>query len=220
MGCCLTGRVPNLRGVLLLVGLLLGGCSPPPVALPPNAAAVVGQAKEVLAELPVKGRAPLTGYRREEFGDGWADLDGNGCNTREEVLRRDLREVRLAGTCEVDAGVLIDPYSGAAIQFRRGPAADEVQVDHVVALANAWQSGASQWTPGQRGRFANDTGGLLAVAGSLNQRKGAGDAATWLPPNKAFRCQYAALQVVIKHRWGLWVTPQERAALQRVLAGC
>ncbi len=166
----------------------------------------------------MKGRAPKTGYDREQFGDGWADADGDGCSTREDVLARDLTALELDG-CRVLAGTLLDPYGGTEIAFSRDRAA-EVQIDHVVALADAWQKGAQQWTPAQRAAFANDPLNLLAVDGALNQAKGAGDAATWLPPARSYRCPYVIRQIAVKAKYGLWVTAAERDALGRELGRC
>jgi hypothetical protein len=174
-------------------------------------------ARTALDDLPVKGRAPMTGYAREQFGDGWADLDGDGCTTRDDVLRRDLTDVVLDG-CTVVSGVLLDPYGGTTVEFRRSDAS-AVQIDHVVALADAWQKGAQQWTAARRTEFANDPLNLLAVEGGLNQAKGAGDAATWLPA-RAYRCAYAIRQVTVKARYGLWVTAAEHDALRRWLGTC
>lgn len=187
----------------------------PAVVVP---AAEVAAARTQLDTLAVKGRAPKTGYDREQFGDGWADANGDGCTTREDVLARDLTGVELDG-CRVLAGRLRDPYGGAEIAFSRDRAED-VQIDHVVALADAWQKGAQQWTPAQRAAFANDPLNLLAVDGGLNQAKGAGDAATWLPPARSYRCPYVIRQVAVKAKWGLWVTAAERDALARELGRC
>jgi hypothetical protein len=166
----------------------------------------------------------MTGYDRELFGPAWADVDHNGCDTRNDVLRRDLEEVTLrAGTneCVVASGTFPDPYSGKTIAFVRGQDTSSlVQVDHVVALADAWQKGAQAWTAGQREVFANDPLNLLSTKGELNSEKGAGDTATWLPPNTAFRCEYVARQVAVKVAYGLWVTQAERDAMVRVLSPC
>jgi hypothetical protein len=172
----------------------------------------------------VKGRAPRTGYARAQFGDGWVDTDRNGCSTRDDVLARDLQDVAVRpGThgCVVASGELLDPYSGTRIDFVRGPAtSEEVQIDHVVALSNAWQTGAARWDAQQRKAFANDPLELLAVDGSLNAAKGDGDAATWLPPDAGYRCAYVARQVAVKAVHGLWVTPAEEEAVARVLSTC
>ncbi|MGY1695548.1 DUF1524 domain-containing protein [Geodermatophilus sp. SYSU D00814] len=177
-----------------------------------------------LAAVPVQGRAPRTGYDRDLFGAGWVDTDRNGCDTRNDVLARDLTgETFKAGTrdCVVLAGTLADPYSGRTIDFRRGQGTSEaVQIDHVVALSDAWQKGAQQWDAARRTQFANDPLNLLAVDGPLNQAKGDGDAATWLPPDRSYRCAYVARQVAVKVSYGLWATAAERNAIATVLAGC
>ena len=177
---------------------------------------------EQLAALTVKGRAPKTGYARARFGPAWADVDNNGCDTRNDILNRDLMQKQWrAGThgCVVVAGTLADPYTGATLPFAKARAAD-VQIDHVVALSDAWQTGASTWSDAKREQFANDRDELLAVDGPTNESKGDADAATWLPPNRAFRCDYAARQIAVKSRYGLWVTPAEHDALAGVLGDC
>jgi hypothetical protein len=176
----------------------------------------------LLATLPVKGRAPLTDYDRGSFEYDEDDSDGDGCDTRNEILLRDLDDItmRPAG-CLVATGTLDDPYSGESISFVRGVATSSaVQIDHVVALGDAWQKGAQSWDAETRVRFGNDALNLLAVDGPLNQSKGAGDAATWLPPNKAYRCAYVARQVAVKSEYGLWVTSAEQDAMSRVLLTC
>ncbi|HEU4465901.1 MAG TPA: HNH endonuclease family protein, partial [Agromyces sp.] len=174
-----------------------------------------------LATLPVKGRAPMTGYERDEFGHGWIDVDRNGCDTRNDVLARDLVAIDRPAGCRVLSGVLDDPYTGRVIEFVRGEGTSQlVQIDHVVPLANAWATGAQRFTDEERIAFANDPSNLLAVDGATNAQKGAGDAATWLPPDRSFRCEYVARQVEVKARHGLWVTPPERDAIERVLDGC
>lgn len=183
--------------------------------------APAGSALAAVDALTVRGRAPRTGYEREEFGRPWADTDGNGCGTREDVLVRDATGVRLkdGDRCRVARGVIErDPYTGRRIEFRRGDG--KVDVDHVVALSDAWQKGAHRWDAAKRLRFANDPLNLLAVDSSANRRKGDGDAATWLPPSKGFRCRYVARQVAVKRKYGVWVTAAERDAMRRVLNGC
>ncbi len=179
----------------------------------------VAQARTELAQLAVKGRAPMTGYARTRFGDGWSDADGDGCSTREEVLARDLTDLALDG-CTVLRGTLIDPYSGVHDDFVRGPDSALVQIDHVVALADAWQKGAQQWSAARRQQFANDPLNLLAVDGDVNQAKGAGDAATWLPPDRDYRCAYVIRQISVKARYGVWVTAAEGQAMRRELGRC
>lgn len=235
----------------LTAALVVAGCAAPGSVLPaappaavsaapspgpvPAAAAVPtattggdpGAARQALAQLaalPVKGRAPMTGYSRDAFGPAWADVDRNGCDTRDDVLARDLTGVTTKpGThgCVVTSGTLPDPYSGTVIAFTRGQATSAaVQIDHVVPLGDAWQTGAQAWTADRRRAFANDPQELLAVAGRLNEQKGDGDAATWLPPAVGYRCAYVARQVAVKSAYGLWVTPAEHDTLAGVLTGC
>ena len=183
-----------------------------------------GTAMSALDSLAVKGRAAKTGYDRTAFGPAWADLDRNGCDTRNDVLRRDLSTYVLkAGTrgCLVLRGTLRDPYTGKMISFVRGQGTSTaVQVDHVVALSDAWQKGAGRWSGPVRARFANDSLNLLAVDGPTNERKSDADAATWLPPAKAYRCAFVARQVAVKVKYGLWMTAAEKATTARVLTGC
>jgi len=181
-------------------------------------------ASAVLETLVVKGRAPKTGYERSQFGPAWSDVDRNGCDTRNDILNRDLTSIIYKpGThqCVVLSGTLLDPYSGEKIAFERGVAtSSDVQIDHVVALSNAWQTGAFKLTYEKRLAFANDPINLLAVKGRLNSQKGDGDAATWLPPLKSIRCAYVAQQIVVKAKYGLWVTPPEKAAMVSLLSKC
>jgi Protein of unknown function (DUF1524) len=180
------------------------------------------RAADLVDQLVVKGRAPKTGYSREQFGPAWADVDRNGCDTRDDILNRDLTAKQWrAGThgCVVIAGVLADPYTGRTIPFAKADAS-AVQIDHVVALSDAWQKGAARWSVERRRAFANDPLNLLAVDGPANASKGDGDTATWLPPNKPYRCRFVARQVAVKVKWALWVTSAERDAMRRVLATC
>jgi hypothetical protein len=194
------------------------------VARGPVPAAASGDAASALAALPVKGRAPKTGYDRDQFGPAWSDVDRNGCDQRNQVLARDLEgETFKPGThdCIVLTGTLTDPYTGKRIEFARGQGTSEkVQIDHVVALSDAWQKGAQQLDDDARRNLGNDPLNLLAADGPTNQAKGDGDAATWLPPNRAFRCAYVARQVAVKAKYRLWVTAAERDAISNVLAGC
>ncbi|WP_258366235.1 excalibur calcium-binding domain-containing protein [Curtobacterium sp. MCPF17_031] len=180
-----------------------------------------GTALAALDALPVKGRSARTGYDRAAFGTAWADVDGNGCDTRDDVLARDLTAITRDGACEVETGVLVSPYTAVSMQFVRGyTTSGEVQIDHIVALADAWRTGASTWTASEREAFANDPLNLFAVDGPSNQQKSDGDAATWLPANKSFRCAYVAHQVAVKAKYRLSVAPAEYQAIARVLAKC
>ena len=160
----------------------------------------------------------MRGYDRDRFGPAWEDVDGDGCDTRNDILNRDLtaRTWDDAAHCEVRRGVLRDPYTGRLIHFRRGVETSlAVQIDHMVALADAWRTGAARWRAGRRLAYANDPRVLIAVDGTANEQKSDDDASQWLPPNRRFRCQYVADQVMIKATYRLWVTPAERAAMAR-----
>lgn len=176
-------------------------------------------AMEELGKLAVKGRAPKTGYSRKQFGDGWGEI--NDCSVREIILARDLTDEKTDEKCRVQSGVLTDPYTGKTIHFQRGAKTSQlVQIDHVVALSDAWQKGAQQLTAEQRVQLANDPLNLLAVDGPANQAKSDADAATWLPPHKPFHCQYVARQVAVKRKYQLWVTEAEKEAMTRILLSC
>lgn len=174
---------------------------------------------QILDELSVKGRAPKTGYAREQFGRGWSKhLDG--CDTRNKILKRDLVDTTENEKCQILTGTLNDPYTNEQIEFSRNINSSAVQIDHVVALSDAWQKGAQQISPEQRVELANDPLNLLAVDGPANQQKGDSDAASWLPENRAFRCQYVDRQIRVKQKYNLWVTGAEKAAMGRVLSRC
>lgn len=182
-----------------------------------------GGARAALEGLPVKGRAPKENYQREAFGQAWLDVDRNGCDTRNDILRRDLTAVVFTegSTCRVASGAIHEPYMGQAVEFRRGSeSSKEIQIDHVVALGDAWQKGAQGLTSKQRQSLANDPLNLIAADGPANQQKSAGDAATWLPKNKNFRCHYVARQISVKASYSLWVTQPEKDAMKRVLDSC
>lgn len=176
-------------------------------------------AVEALGTLAIKGRAPRTNYSRDQFGGDWATT--NGCDTRNIILNRDLNDVVVNESCQVISGTLNDPYTGEIIQFQRGSeTSSAIQIDHVVALSDAWQKGAQQLTLEERTTLANDPLELLAVDGGANQNKSGGDAATWLPPNKPFRCQYIARQIAVKQKYRLWVTQAEHDAMVTILNKC
>lgn len=174
-----------------------------------------------LDSLEVKGRAPKTGYGRKQFLSDWGEV-GN-CDVRNLILRRDMSGVFIdpANGCWVVRGKLLDPYTGKYIDFQRGAQTSGlVQIDHVVALSDAWQKGAQRLGADERNRFANDPLNLLAVDGKANQDKSDGDAATWLPPNKSYRCRYVARQIAVKTKYHLWVTSAEKDAIRRQLQKC
>ena len=209
----------KITASLTLIALLVFSSAPISQETPAQAASV--SASSALADLAVKGRAPKTGYAREQFGDGWGDI--GECDTRNYILRRDLTQItwRASPRCTVATGILKDPYTAKTINFVRGVVTSiEVQIDHVVALSDAWQKGAQKLSFASRVQFANDPLNLLAVDGPTNSSKSDSDAATWLPPNKAYRCTYVARQVAVKRKYQLWVTSAERDAIARVLKAC
>jgi len=187
---------------------------------PSNTQAAPIDVLAALNNLEVKGRAPKTGYARSQFPH-WSDPDRNGCDARNDTLKRDLTNITYkVGTrdCKVIAGQLLDPFSGKVITFSTTKVV--IDIDHVVALSNAWQTGAAYFDKNKRTQIANDPLNLLAVDSKLNRQKGDGDAATWLPPSKAFRCEYVARQVAVKAKYGLWVTKPEKVAIDKILSTC
>lgn len=175
---------------------------------------------EKLASLEIKGRAPKTGYERDLFSSAWAEIDG--CDMRNYILQRDLTNILLdTDGCTVRSGQLKDPYTGKVINFVRGPeTSDDVQIDHIVALSDAWQKGAQQLSDIKRYEFANDPINLQATDGPTNTQKGDSDAATWLPPDTSFRCSYVTKQIEVKTKYSLWITRSEYDAMNEVLSSC
>lgn len=217
-----SGRSARVTAIALFVALL----APVTASASTHASAAAttaikkGTALALLNTLVVKGKAPKTGYSRSAFSH-WRDPDRNGCDARNDILKRDLINLVFkedTDECKVVSGVLNDPFSGSAIEFTFGKS--DVDIDHVVALSHAWQVGAFQWSDAKRLEFANDPTNLLAVSARLNRQKGDADAATWLPPAKSYRCAYVSRQVVVKVKYGLWITSAEKAAIERVLASC
>jgi hypothetical protein len=192
--------------------MILTGMVPASAASGQNALAAVEQ-------LQVKGKAPKTGYERSLFSDGWGDI--GSCDVRNYILKRDMKSVKLKDSCKVDTGVLLDPYTGKTIRFKYGVGTSSaVQIDHVVALSDAWQKGAQKIGSAKRYAFYNDPLNLLAVDGPTNSSKGDSDASAWLPPNKAYRCAYVARQVAVKLKYKIWVIEAEKTVIKRVLSAC
>jgi hypothetical protein len=197
---------------------------PPPPAGPTQA---FDHARAQLSALQVKGWDRTQDFQRWRFGKAWSDdvnveFGHNGCNTRDDILRRDLANLVVrAGTCYAQTGTLHDPYTGATIDFVRGPdTSNSIEIDHVVSLADAWYKGARSWDPQRRLDFANDPRNLLAVSPKANFDKAFRDAASWLPPNAAFRCDFVARQIDVKSAYGLWLSAKEKQAMADVLAHC
>jgi len=205
--------------IALVLSLLLAGMTPAKAEL-------VTSGLSVIEAQVTKGRAPKTGYTRAQFGPDLtkSDFDRNGCDTRNDILKRDLTKIVVkekTKSCVVMSGVLVDPFSGETLNFVQGvKTSSDIQIDHIVALSNAWQTGAFMLTADQRKAFANDPLNLLAVKGKLNSQKGESDAATWLPPLKSYRCDYVSRQIAVKMKYKLWFTAPEKEAMIRILKTC
>ena len=197
---------------------------------PALSAVDINAARTALGSLPTRGFSPnVPTYDRTEFGKPWSDdvtVDGghNGCDTRNDILARDLTDVEFKPAkrnCIVTKGKLNDPYTNTTIEFKRGrKTSDLIPIDHVVALGDAWYSGAYQWDADRRRNFANDPINLQATNRESNTQKSAKNAAEWLPPNTAYQCEYVGRQITIKSTYGLSVTPAEKNAMEKVLATC
>ena len=226
---------------LLVAGVVcLTGCKPTQVtgaptqsgaataqgSAPAGQDAVSGSAGTALNRLSVHAAGTMSGYNRLAFGAAWTDdtddVDGhNGCDTRDDILALYLTKVTYrSGHCIIASGTLHDPYTGKTINFVRGPKSTVIQIDHVVALGNAWTSGASQLTATQRKDLAEDPLELLAVDGPTNEAKGDGDASQWLPPQAGYHCSYVARQIAVKTKYHLSIQSSEHDALAQMLTTC
>lgn len=233
-----------MRNLLTLAGLLLGSAvivwfsrelpvgfpdqpqpSPTshapraPVAAPPGPIRA-DRARAELDRLAVTEAGSMAGYTRDAYGYDWLDLDSDGCNTREEVLARDMRDETRPDGCNVETGTLVDPYTGQRLLFVEDQNAAAVQVDHVYPLGRSWQMGAAAWSPDKRERFANDPLNLIATDGSVNASKGAQGAAEWRPPNEGAWCLYSVRYVRVAASYDLPVTSADVDALRAMLASC
>ena len=179
-------------------------------------------ATAILEKLEVKGRAAKTGYDRTMFYSSWPTIDG--CSLRQRIIKRELGSTAVISSednCSVISGEYDEPYTGSHLVFyQKSDFSSGVQIDHVVALSDAWQKGAQNLSSEERYNLATDPLNLLAVDAKTNQGKSDGDAATWLPPNKSFRCAYVARQVSVKYKYNLWVTSAEKNAIENVLKTC
>lgn len=220
------GKRKALQVVLVLVALLIIGGNVVARSLgadTPPARGAEGSALAALASLPVRAAAPVDGFDRDgDFGGAWQDADGNGCDTRNGVLARDLQDITYSpgSSCEVASGTLRDPYTGETVRFRHGEDSGAVEVDRVVALLDAWATGAQDWDQDERVAFANDPLNLVAADGAAVAAKDGAGAARWLPDDHAYRCPYVARQIAVKAEYGLWVTQAEHDAMESVLLSC
>ena len=174
-------------------------------------------ALDFLEKLPVKGRAQKTGYSREEFYNSWPTIDG--CSLRQRIIKRELGDSAVVSSednCTVVSGEYDEPYTGSHLIFyQKSDLSSGVQIDHVVALSDAWQKGAQKLTKEDRYSLATDPLNLLAVDAKTNMKKSDGDASTWLPPNKKFRCAYVASQISVKYKYSLWVSEAEKEIMKK-----
>lgn len=218
-------RFPAVCHRVTLVAAVItvcASCTPAASATGPKPVPPALTAAAELAALPVRDRDPV-GYQRSLFGPAWTDIDQNGCDTRDDVLRRDLADVHLrrGSRCVVETGTLHDRYTGSTVLFQRGPGTSSaVQIDHVWPLHAAWAQGASEWSAAQRLVFANDELNLLATTGAINQAKGDRMPDTWLPPDRDYQCQYVARGIAVGVKYRLAVTITQRDAMARVLTSC
>lgn len=209
------GRIATVVVALALLGAPSGASSATESPLEQE----VGRALRQLAALRTTLKAPAADYERDYFGTAWADVDGNDCRTRDDVLARDLTQVRKRDDCTVVSGVLRDPYTGHRLVFLKSRAS-AIQIDHVVALSLAWRSGADGWPAGKRAAFANDPLNLLAVDGPTNQRKSDSGPSEWLPPNTRYDCTYVMRFVRVSFLYGATIGADDRAMARRVLRTC
>lgn len=198
-----------------------GSPSGPATAAGAPAPPMVEEASELLSDLPVAPAGSMAGYSREEFPHwasdaetfGWTEPDGS-CDVRDVALIRDGQGVRVDGDCSV-TGTWLDPYTGATLTN-----SSDVDIDHMVPLANAWRSGASEWSESDREAYANDPAVLLSADAGANRQKGDRGPEAWKPPNAAYHCEYARRWVGIKSDWEMTVNAAERDALEEMLATC
>ncbi|GAA2810639.1 HNH endonuclease family protein [Streptomyces showdoensis] len=220
---------------LVLAGAALTGCGPPadagraspvPVVGSPGFPPAAAEARRQLARLPVAWGEHWQTYERVRFGGSWSDdTDApggrNGCDTRDDVLRRDLGELRTGDRdpCVVLSGVLVDPYTGKRLPYAYRKAS-QIQTDHVVALAAAWRAGAWAWTDARRLAYANDLDVLLATDKPTNLDKSSKTPDKWRPPRREYWCEYGRRWTGIKAKYGLTVSPPEKKAVEELLATC
>jgi Protein of unknown function (DUF1524) len=178
----------------------------------------VADAREELADLRVSAPGGDAGYARDRFGQRWADTDHNGCDTRNDILGRDLDDVTKRGRCVVVGGRLDDPYTGRNMTFIKAEAA-QVQIDHIYPLALSWRMGAADWSEDRRTDFANDRDNLLAVWGRPNGQKGDSGPAEWRP-RRAYQCTYAIKFVDVAAEYDLSITGADHDALEVMLDRC
>lgn len=180
-----------------------------------------GTALAALETLVVSDFASSSDYKRAAFGDPWEDIDKNGCDTRNDILARDIKGASIDKKCLVQTGSFNDPYTAKVINFDRSKGGGGgIDIDHIIPLSLAWKTGASDWDASKRLLFANDPLNLMASDSSENRKKGDKDASAYLPPNAGSHCEYVARQVTVRAKYGTWITPAEKKAVYTVLQTC
>lgn len=197
-----------LAGAMALGLGLPAGAEPPGIPDP-------AQAETMLGELQVAEDGSMDGYDRDKFPT-WAS-QGDNCNTREAVLKRDGEGVEVGDDCYPTSGTWDSPYDGGSWDK-----ASDVDIDHVVPLAAAWRTGAADWSQEDREAFANDLEApqLIAVTDEVNQEKSDDTPAEWMPPEEGYHCTYASMWIASKHKWELTINEGEKAALTDALGTC
>ncbi|WP_435829797.1 HNH endonuclease family protein [Micromonospora costi] len=201
--------------IAVIAGMGIVGIAATPASATPPGIPSKATAQSQLNALRVAAQGSLTGYSRDLFPH-WITISGS-CNTREQVLKRDGTSVVVDSSCAAVSGRWYSPYDGVT-----WAAASDVDIDHVVPLAEAWRSGASSWTTSRRQSFANDLTHpqLIAVTDNVNQAKGDQDPSTWQPPLASYRCTYSKMWITVKYTWGLSLQSSEKTALQGMLNTC
>ncbi|WP_052371477.1 HNH endonuclease family protein [Amycolatopsis taiwanensis] len=208
-------RTPRRTLTVLGIAATLTVTLVAPAAATPPGIPSTSTARSELASLTVKADGSMTGYSRDKFPH-WID-QGNNCNTREVVLKRDGTNVTTGSDCSPTSGSWHSPYDGAT-----WTSPSDVDIDHIVPLADAWRTGASSWTTAERQSFANDLSDpqLIAVTDNVNQAKGDQSPDTWKPPLTSYWCTYAEMWIAVKHKWDLTVNSAEKSALSSMLDRC
>ena len=206
---------PSRLLAALLAGALAALVLTTPAGAAPTGIPSKATAQTWLTALTVATEGSSSGYSRDLFPH-WITISG-ACNTRETVLKRDGTSVVTNSSCAATSGRWYSPYDGAT-----WTAAADVDIDHVVPLAEAWRSGAGSWTTSKRQSFANDLTRpqLIAVTDNVNQSKGDQDPSTWQPSVSSYRCTYAKMWIAVKHYWALKLQSAEKSALQTMLNTC
>lgn len=175
----------------------------------------------LLATLEIREPGADSAYDRDAFGPAWKDVDGNGCDTRNDMLKRDLsRDTFDDDDCTVLTGTLKDPYTGEIIEFVRAMGGSQIDIDHMIPLSAAWHAGASEWTDAERLAYANDPLVLLAVDAGANRSKSDQTIAEWMPTNEAVACKYGASWVLVAAEYDLSISPEDHETLKELAAEC